>query len=508
MILDDPLEMSTSTTAGARSTLDDLFRRAAQRNPDMLALVDPPNRASFTDGTPRSLTYAQADSVISAIAERLHQFGLPVDTIVGVQLPNTVESILTLLGIVRAGLIATPLPLLWRSHDLVTALNRVGAKALITCRQVGATDHVALAMEAAVDIFPIRYVCAFGADVPDGVVALDDLYTVEKPEPPQLDRARAANRAAHLALITWETTTEGLAPVARNHAEIIAGGLAVLLEGRFENGATFLSGVAPSSFAGVIVTMLPWLITGGTLALHQPFDPEILAQQLRDGYDAVILPAPVVPALAEAGLLGANVRTVIGLWRAPERMNNASVWFGQPAAFIDVACFGETCLIPARRGTDGKAARLPLGIATAPRGGPGGAVVVADLVRSDGGNVTLSGPMIPRHAYPPGAESTDLPHFKTADGVVDTGYSCRIDEQNGALILTAPPRGIAGIGGYRFALRELQKLVTDIDSAGRIAALPDRLSGHRLAGAAEDKIALRDALITQGVNPLVAAAFA
>ena len=27
----------------------------------MLALADPPNRSSFTDGAPRRLTYAQAD---------------------------------------------------------------------------------------------------------------------------------------------------------------------------------------------------------------------------------------------------------------------------------------------------------------------------------------------------------------------------------------------------------------------------------------------------------------
>jgi len=38
---------------GGRSTLDDLFRRAAARRPDALAIIDPPNRESFTDGGPR-----------------------------------------------------------------------------------------------------------------------------------------------------------------------------------------------------------------------------------------------------------------------------------------------------------------------------------------------------------------------------------------------------------------------------------------------------------------------
>ncbi|MEA2986782.1 MAG: hypothetical protein QOD94_3036 [Alphaproteobacteria bacterium] len=506
MILGDPGQTIATAAPGARATLDDLFRRAAQRNPDMLALVDPPNRASFTDGAPRRLTYAQADRMISAIAGRLHELTLPADSIVGIQLPSTVESVLTLLGVLRAGLIAAPLPLLWRHGDLVAALGGVGAKVVITCRRVGATDHAKLAMHAAVDIFPVRYVCAFGSGLPDGVVRLDDLYAEKNPPPPQLDRAHADDRAAHLALITWEATADSLVPVARNHAEIIAGGLAVRLEGRLETGATLLSAVPPSTFAGLAVSVLPWLISGGTLVLHQPFDPETLARQLRDGCDAAILPGPVVPRLLEAGFFASNVRTILGLWRSPERMNTAAAWRQQFTDFVDVACFGETCVIPMRRGASGKPAPLPLGIIAAPRGAPG-ALVVAELKPTRDRTLALSGPMVPRNAYPTGAESTGLPHFKTSDGLVDTGYPCRIDSETRTVTITGPPAGIAGVGGYRFALRELQRLITDIDSGGRIAALPDSLSGQRLTGAADDSDALRSELVRRGVNPLVADAF-
>jgi hypothetical protein len=47
MILGEP-----SRTAGTAATLDDLFRRAGVRHPDAIALVDPPNRESFTAGAP------------------------------------------------------------------------------------------------------------------------------------------------------------------------------------------------------------------------------------------------------------------------------------------------------------------------------------------------------------------------------------------------------------------------------------------------------------------------
>ena len=68
--------------SGVTMTLDDLFRRAGVRHPDAPALVDPPNRQSFTDGAPRSLSYAQADHAISAVAARLRSLGLPTDATV------------------------------------------------------------------------------------------------------------------------------------------------------------------------------------------------------------------------------------------------------------------------------------------------------------------------------------------------------------------------------------------------------------------------------------------
>ena len=149
----------------SRVTVDDLFRRAAARRPEAIALADAPNRASFTDGPPLRLTYAEADRMVSAIAGRLRQMGLPTDAIVGIQLPNTVENILTILGVLRAGMIAAPLPLLWRQADAAAALARVGAKAFISCGHVGKFEHCQFALRIAAEVFSIRYVCGFGAEL-------------------------------------------------------------------------------------------------------------------------------------------------------------------------------------------------------------------------------------------------------------------------------------------------------------------------------------------------------
>ena len=44
------------------------------------------------------------------------------------------------------------------------------------------------------------------------------------------------------------------------------------MESRLGAERDILSTIAPSSFAGLSLTLLPWLLSGGTLALHHPFD--------------------------------------------------------------------------------------------------------------------------------------------------------------------------------------------------------------------------------------------
>jgi hypothetical protein len=365
-------------------------------------------------------------------------------------------------------------------------------------------------MNAAAALFQIRYVCAFGSTLPDGVVPLDDLYTAGKSDPPPMQREREGNPAAHVALITWDAASDGLVPVARNHMEVIAGGLAVFLEGRFEQDAVFLSALAPASFAGMALTLVPWLLTGGTLNLHQPFDLEGFAAQCREQRcDTVILPAQVAARLSEAGYFAAagDLKTVLALWRSPEKMAACPVWREKNVALIDVVAFGETAVIPARRGSTGEPAPIAFGAVTAPRGTPG-AILVAELTRTDAGTVALRGPMIPRHAFPPGAERGNAPYFRVFDGVVDTDCTCRVDRDARTMVVSGPPVGIAGVGGYRFAVRELEEMVAGIPGDARIAAVPDALSGQRLSGFAANPAAARAALVLRGANPLVIGAFA
>ena len=109
------------------------------------------------------------------------------------QLPNTVEFALTVLAAHRAGLVVALLPQLWRQADLTVALNRTGARAIVTTSRIDGVNHADLAMNAAAEAFSIRHVCGFGDDLPEGMASLD---VAMRPRRSHADRRRAQDAPA------------------------------------------------------------------------------------------------------------------------------------------------------------------------------------------------------------------------------------------------------------------------------------------------------------------------
>ncbi|HLH88546.1 MAG TPA: class I adenylate-forming enzyme family protein [Xanthobacteraceae bacterium] len=454
-----PQQAALLAKAG-RSTLDDVFRRSVTRRADAIALADPPNAAAVTGAAPRRLTFAQADRMITAVAGRLRHLGLQTDQIVALQMANTVDAVVALLGILRAGLIAMPLPLLWRQADCVAALNRVGARALMVSGRIGGVDHCELAMHVAAEVFPIRQVCGFGPGVGDGVIGFDELYEAQVPEPPPAI-TRSVNPAAHAAIITWDVGAEGPVPVVRNHFELLAAGAAVTLESRIEPSAVILSSLTLPSLAGLGLGLVPWLLIGGTLALHHPFDDAAFMAQCRAEQPTVaVVPAPLALRLGETEALSRDngLKTVIAAWRAPERMASSPNWIEPAIGFVDVPVFGEAALFAARRGGNGRPAPLALGPVTAPRSAPG-ALQVIELDRTPAGTLAVRGPQVPRFRLPFELDPAAKPAFAVGpDGFADTGYPCTVDPASHAVAIAGAPAGSVGVG-YRFGERALAELM-------------------------------------------------
>jgi hypothetical protein len=485
-------------------TLEGLFRRVLARQPDTLALLDPVNKARVTGLPPKRLTFAQADRAISALAAHFIEAGLPANSVIAIQLPNTVEFMLTVLAAHRAGLIVALLPLLWRQAELTVALNRSGARAIVTMSKIDGVSHADLAMNAAAEAFSIRHVCGFGNDLPEGMASLDEAL-VSGSETSRV----ITHDGRRAAIISFDVTSEGFCAVPRTHLSLIAGGLAMFLEGDVAQGARMMSAFAPSSFGGLTSSLLVWLLAGGTLALHHPFDGDALEQQINeDGCDTLVAPAQLALRLAETDMPSRlpTLRNVIGLWRAPEQITSSPPWTTPSTTLTDVYLFGEAGLFGARRAADGAPAPILPGPHGAPRHVAGSSIAGETLITPKG-TLGLRGPMVTVAAYSPSAPPSDSLMAQPPRDYVDTGYAARLDRSTGTVCITSPPSGIMAVGGYRFLSQDLQEWAKRLGQGALLTALPDRLSGYRLAGRAQDNARARDALGELGLNPLMVEAF-
>jgi hypothetical protein len=487
----------------APPTLDGLFRRLLARQPDAPALTDPPDKMRVTGQPPQRLTFAQADRAIAALAAHFVEAGLPANSVIAVQLPNTVEFVLTVLAAHRAGLVVALLPQLWRQAELTVALNRTGARAVVTMCRIDGVGHADLAMNAAVEAFSIRHVCGFGSDLPEGMACLDDVMANAPAAAPS-----ATQDGRRAAIISFDVTSDGFCAVPRTHLHLIAGGLAIFLESGVPQGATILSAFAPSSFAGTASSLVVWLLSGGALVLHHPFDADVLDQQIDEqACNVLVAPAPLALRLVEARMSQmAALRHVIGLWRAPEQVASSPEWPVEHAALTDVYLFGEAGLFAACRTDDGAPAAILPGPHRAPRDAED-ASITGEILLTPKATLALRGPMIPVAAYAPSGPSGNSAIVQPPPDHVDTGYAARLDRTTGALCITAPPSGIMAVGGYRFRAHDLQEWAKRLGQGALLTALPDRLSGHRLAGRAQDNARAREAFSELGLNPLMSEAF-
>jgi hypothetical protein len=141
-----------------------------------------------------------------------------------------------------------------------------------------------------------------------------------------------------------------------------------------------------------------------------------------------------------------------------------------------------------------------------PRDTPGSSISGEVLITAKG-TLGLRGPMVVVPAYaPPPPPSDSLVPAPPRD-YVDTEYSVRHDRAHDTISITAPPAGVMGVGGYRFLAQDLHEWSRRLGQGALLTALPDRLSGHRLAGRALDNARAREALAELGLNPLMVEAF-
>lgn len=416
------VEAYHASGAWTDDTIYSLFAAAAQAHPDRLAVVDAPDRANWTGGQPRQLTYAEAADEIDRLASFYGALGLSTDHVLGIQAPNTVDAVIAFLAALRANLIVAPLPLHWRQKNVLDALNAIGAKGLIAADRVETRQVAKSARDVAAELFSLRFVFGLGKDIPDGLIKLGPMLAEMGDDLPPLELERDAS-ADHVATICWSRSGSETAPVARSHGHWTAAARHLLSEADPGSGHRFLVPYALSGLTGIGAGLMPWLMTGGTLHLHHPTSLNLLTAHANDvEADYVLTPGPL------AQILDRNItrpQTVIAAaWNvaAPE-----------PGAFsprhpvVDLHVADEFALIAKARGSSAKVQATALGKHGGRMGCESGpALVEIGLHQKDGSpaapSLKVKGPMVPDFGWTTRTSAVFLPD---EDGFIDTRIHVR-----------------------------------------------------------------------------------
>ncbi|MDC9701495.1 MAG: class I adenylate-forming enzyme family protein, partial [Alphaproteobacteria bacterium] len=413
MILSSRAEIEAYGTEGiwGTATLDSLFFRRAHKNPKDVILID--YEETSCAGAPlvlRKVTYEQANRFVNNVAWRLLQCGLVSDDVVILQLPNSIESYLSILAVLRIQSVACLVPSLWRERELISALKMVRARAIITKSRFEGHEHADMMRHVAAKTINIRHLFAFGLDVLDGVenldTAWDNVSSFDLP-PHRLDQAN------HVATLSWDfRQNTGLRPVARSHNQWIAAGMMHLLTSGLSENDIMLSPYQPIGVLALGMVMVPWLLSGCVLALKQAFGKENFLTILRETEASYTLLPPVfLERLAEKGKLirgATKLQQAACVWSSPvlaEKLGGTSL----PSLsidIIDIVLLGEGGAWAARRELTGISAYLPLGKVRKPENITGAPVLLETRVSEKlsenllsetwkGGELDLRGPMCP-----------------------------------------------------------------------------------------------------------------
>ena len=259
-------------------TLCQLFDNIVSQYPERVALVDPPNRASYTSGNSERLNYQQLNDKVTAYALRLMEAGVDSDDIVLYQLPNIHELVVILLACNKVGAIASPVLVQFGTSELSSIFSQLNPKALISVSNFKQLDLTAKAAPLCAE-----YSCES--------LDLERDFSSQRSDQ-ELDRAREMidkRQKSHpmtandVTTICWTSGTEG-APkgVMRSHNQWASSGKSILHGASMRDGDVLLNARPIVNMAAIGGGFYPWLMTAGTMVLHHPLDPALVLRQIEE----------------------------------------------------------------------------------------------------------------------------------------------------------------------------------------------------------------------------------
>ena len=256
-------------------TVDRVFRDAAARYGASEALIDPPNREALIGDAPQRLSYADLDRRVDSMAKAFAHLGVVRDSVVAVQLPNIVEGVIAFLACARLGAILSPLSAAFRHSELRDILPRLKPALFITVDAFHGFNHLEM-IEALKE-----------EGVYDGEIAL--VGAAPRFRLADIERATAEDHGsfpedldpAAVLTICWTSGTEASPKgVPRHHDHWVVNGEALQEAAELTENDTLLNPFPLINIAAFGGMVMPWLLSGGRLVQHHPFDLPVFLQQL------------------------------------------------------------------------------------------------------------------------------------------------------------------------------------------------------------------------------------
>jgi acyl-CoA synthetase (AMP-forming)/AMP-acid ligase II len=276
----------TGKGAWGEKTFIDYFKANVAKMPDALCLVDPPNKEALVSLKPERLTYRELDRAVDATAEALVAKGIVKDDIIMVQLPNCWELAMLYLAITRAGALISPLPMQWRQSELEFIARITEARAIITVEEFSGFKHKELAKNIQTK-FPF---------IKDIITLLEIKEMTKGNVTGKLDKISID--ANDVFTLCWSSGTEAEpkgCPLSHNNW--IFQSSFCYETAPIKPGDNLITAGPLVNMASVGTVYIEWLIGGGKLALHHPFDgPTFIMQLMKEEINYTLL----VPAIVNA----------------------------------------------------------------------------------------------------------------------------------------------------------------------------------------------------------------
>ena len=303
MILVSPENIKAYTAKGwwAERTLGDTFLGWVEKRPHALAVVDTFNRLDFTDGAAQRWTYAELAWQVGRWCAFLEQQGLKANDLVVVQVPNVVELHAIYLACAVYGVVASPIPVQYRAHEITHVVKATEARVAIVARRVGRFRLAEHWQSIREEIPSVEKILALGEACPPGVISADKELseTVSwNSSAMRMHAARINLSANDVATICWTSGTEGHPKgVPRSHNEWLIVGQGTAEAADLHDGARMLMPFPFTNMAGFASSMAAWLRCGGCVVHHHPFDLNVFIRQLSTEAVEHTVAAPTILAM-------------------------------------------------------------------------------------------------------------------------------------------------------------------------------------------------------------------